>query len=275
MAALLIDATRAAAVGEPQQLVEQVEQLIAALDHQGVQRDQHQRMAARGLKAPQLLVSHSPPERLQRATTCRRQDGHVDLKRPELDEPAVPGGLAQQLLHAGSCRPRTQVRHVTRRSGSSGEERVELAASPVSQLAGKQLIDMSVRIRSCGRDHSGECVDRRAQHAASAKTLGHQPDQRRRSVLFDGALDEPFGEAVAIGVVAAPPVEVSEHELQVIATGLRASTIGQQLVRTGVDLAAMNTSASSGIDAISSGTNPRNRSAQSDTTRPRRFPGPR
>ena len=72
LAALLLDAAAGAAIAETQQLVELVQQLVTALDHEGMQQHEQQRVPARGLQAPQLLGGHPPPERLQRAAPCRR-----------------------------------------------------------------------------------------------------------------------------------------------------------------------------------------------------------
>ncbi len=67
--------------------------------------------------------------------------------------------------------------------------------------------------------------------------LTHQPHQRRRGVVLDRALDQPVRQAPAVGLLSAPPVQVGEHEMQVIAARLRACAIGEELVRSGVDLA--------------------------------------
>ena len=81
LAALLVDAAPRAPIAEAQQLVELVQQLVAALDHERLQQHEHQRVAARGLQTPQLLGGHPAPERLQRAAPRRRQRAHVDLRR--------------------------------------------------------------------------------------------------------------------------------------------------------------------------------------------------
>jgi hypothetical protein len=72
LAALLVDAAPRATVAEAQQLVELVQQLVTALDHQRLQQHQQQRMAASWLQTPQLLGGHPPPKRLQRTAPRRR-----------------------------------------------------------------------------------------------------------------------------------------------------------------------------------------------------------
>ena len=96
---------------------------------------------------------------------------------------------------------------------------------------------MAVRVGARGRDHARERVDRRAQHAAGAQMLGDEDEQRRRRVVLDRALNEPDRELRAVGVVHAPPLEVGQRELQVVAARLRARPVREQLVRGGVDLA--------------------------------------
>ena len=51
-ATLLFDAPARASVGEAQQLVEEVKQLVAALDHERVQQHEHERVPACGLQPP-------------------------------------------------------------------------------------------------------------------------------------------------------------------------------------------------------------------------------
>ncbi len=80
--ALFIYAASRAAVGQAQELVEQVQQLVAALDHQRVQQHQQQRVPAGGLKAPELLGGHPAAQRLKRSPPSWRQHAHVDSPAP-------------------------------------------------------------------------------------------------------------------------------------------------------------------------------------------------
>ena len=125
LAALLVDAAPSTPVAQAQQLVELIQQLVAALDHERVQQDQHERVAARGLQAPQLLGGHPAPERLERAAPRRRQRAHVDLRGAERDEPAVLRHLAEQLLDPGSRGAPAQLRDAAGLPVRSVEQRVE------------------------------------------------------------------------------------------------------------------------------------------------------
>ena len=193
-------------------------------------------MAASWLQTPQLLGGHPPPKRLQRTAPRRRQRAHVDLQRAERDEPAVVLRLTQQLLDPGSRGTPPQVRDAAGLSVGAIQQRVELVASPIAQLVGEQPLDVTVRIGARGGDHPRERVDRRAQHPAGTQVLDDEHDQRCRSVMLDGALNQPARQLHAVGVTQATPPEVGQRELQLVAACLRASAVGQQLMRGGVDL---------------------------------------
>jgi hypothetical protein len=62
-------------LGQAQQLVELIQQLVAALNGERVQQDEHERVAACGLQAPQLPGGHPAPER----SSARRRAGDSAL----------------------------------------------------------------------------------------------------------------------------------------------------------------------------------------------------
>jgi hypothetical protein len=132
-----------------------------------------------------------------------------------------------------------------------------------------------MRLGARRRDHPDERLDRRAQHRPGAQMLTRQDDQTRRGVVLDGSLKQPPCETLTLAVVRPTPTEMRHHEPEVVTPGLGPCPIRQQLMWGSVDLAARNVNASSGIEATSSGTNPRNCSADSDTASPRRFSEPR
>jgi hypothetical protein len=87
-----------------------------------------------------------------------------------------------------------------------------------------------------GRDHPRDRVDRRAQHATGAQMFGDEDEERRGRVVLDRSLNEPVRELRTVGVVRAPPLQVRQRELQVVAARLRPRAVRQKLVRRGVDL---------------------------------------
>jgi hypothetical protein len=137
-------------------------------------------------------------------------------------------------------------------------------------LVGEQPLGVAVRVCACGRDHARERVDRRAEHPAGAQVLGDEHDQRRRDVVLDGALNQPAREPCAISVIRAAPPEVGERELQLVSAGLLAGAVGQQLMRGGVGLPGDEREGLVADRRDVSGTNPKNRSAHSDTASPTR-----
>jgi hypothetical protein len=145
--------------------------------------------------------------------------------------------LTQQLPHARARGAPAQVSEAAGLAGRTVQQGVQLTAPVAGQLVGEQPLDLAMGVGARGGDHARERVDRRAQHPAGAQMLCHEDHQRRRGVVFDGALHEPDHELRAVGVVGAPPAHVSEHELQVVAARLRACPVGEQLVGGGVDLA--------------------------------------
>jgi len=66
--------------------------------------------------------------------------------------------------------------------------------------------------------------------------LAQQHHQRRRRVVLNCPLDQPVRQALTIGLAGTAPAEMVKDQLQVIAAGLRAGAIGEQLVSLGVDL---------------------------------------
>ena len=227
LSALVIHASAGAAIGQAQQLVKEVQQLIATLDHECLQQHQHQRVAARGLKSPDLLGGHSPSHRLQRAAPRRRQRCHVDLERTERHQAAVALDLPERFLHAGPGGASAQVRQAAGVPRRTVQQPVERVASRIGKLVGQERIDPAMGVRASGGDHPRERLDRWAQHATSAQVLTDQPHQRRRGVVLDRALDQPVRQASAVGLLRAPPVQVGEHELEVIAASLRPCAVGE------------------------------------------------
>ena len=132
---------------------------------------------------------------------------------------------------------RPQVRDTAVLAVAAGQQRVELAATLRCELAGERQLHMTVGVGARGRDHPRERINGRTQQLTRAQVLGDEDHQRRRSVMFDGALHEPARELLAIAVIDAPPLQVRQDELQVVAARLRARSVRQQLVRGGVDLA--------------------------------------
>jgi hypothetical protein len=212
------------------------------------------------------------------ASSARRRAGvqraDVDLHRAERDEPAVLLHLAEQLLDAGPRGPPAQVCHAAL-ACRAVQQRVELGAAVGRELIGKKQLDVAVGVGARGRDHPRERIDRRTQQPAGAQVLGDEDHQRCRRVMFDGALHQPSRELLAIAVTDAPPLQVGEDELQVVAARLRACPVGQQLVRGGVDLARDEPEGLVRDRGDVVGHEPKNRRAYSDTARPRRLSGPR
>lgn len=227
LSALVTDASAGAAVGQAQQLVKEVQQLIATLDDQRLQQHQHQRVPARRFKSAYLLGGHAPSHRFQRAAPRRRQRGHVDLQRAERHEPAVALDLPERLLHAGPGSASAQVRQAAGVPRRTVQQPVERVAARIGKLVGEERIDPAVSVRASGGDHPRQRLDRRPQHATSAQVLTDQPDQCRWGVVLDGALDQPVRQAPAVGLLSAPPAKVGEHELQVIAASLRARAVSE------------------------------------------------
>jgi hypothetical protein len=103
LAALLVNAPPRAAVGVAQQLVKQIQQLVAALEIQLGEHSEDQRVPPRGLQARDRLRRHPRPGRHDLAPARRRQRPEVDPVGAQLQQAAIAPNLAAQLSDADTA----------------------------------------------------------------------------------------------------------------------------------------------------------------------------
>lgn len=166
LAALLVDAPASAAVGVAQQLVEQVQQLVAALEVQLGEHGEDQRVATGGLQAPDRLRRHPRPRRDELAPTRRRQRPEVDPVGAQLEQAAVALDLAAQLGDADAAGALLQQRELAAASRRRDQERVELRPALWCQLACQIGLDAGVSGGASGRDQPQQPIKTRTDDLA-------------------------------------------------------------------------------------------------------------
>lgn len=159
--------------------------------------------------------------------------------------------------------------------GIGNQKRVEC----FTKFGGQKSLCVSPQDFGCGkpggRDIAFKKIKTRAENLLIPQSVGGHPQQSQGTVVFEGALGEPFNQQVTIGAGLSPEPEGGHGFQPVVGSGPGTLPVGRAAFGGNADLSREETERLLGNSSRFIGKKPRYRRAQRTSAKPSRFPSRR